>query len=207
MRRCTGCLIFTTFLIMSCLTGHGEAFCEPHQVTSPDLKKIKVKPDRAPGRLIIYTNYTTHRVLLDDAEIPSYLSDIGVEVSSNEIHQIKVTADDLERIYKVSVNPGQTMVLYVDLGSTKAVKKDSNADKKTNNDAAAKGFVTITAESDAQVYIDGKLVSAKAPVKKHEVSSGSHTIRVYFLDTKKFSKSREVYVGKDATMSVHFTKD
>ena len=28
-----------------------------------------------------------------------------------------------------------------------------------------------------------------------------------FLDEEAFSKSREIYVGKDATMSVHFTKE
>ena len=57
--------------MMSCFVGQHEAFCDPHQITSPDLKKIKVKQDRAPGRLIIYANYATHRVLLDDAEIPA----------------------------------------------------------------------------------------------------------------------------------------
>lgn len=207
MRRFSTRLLnfMTLLLITSCGWGH-EAFCEPHEVSSPDLKKIKVKQNRAPGRLIIYANYATHKILLDEEEVPAYLSDIGVEVSSNVIHKIKVTADSTERLYQVSVDPGQTMVLYVDLGSKKAVKKDDTSKKKKNDDGT-KGFVTITAESDAQVYVDGKLVSAKAPVKKHEVSTGSHTVRVYFLDTKKFSKSREVYVGKNATMSVHFTKD
>ena len=206
MRRCTRLFMMMTVLMMSCFVGQYEAFCDPHQITSPDLKKIKVKQDRAPGRLIIYANYATHRVLLDDAEIPAYLSDVGVEVSSNEIHKVKVTADSIERMYQISVNPGQTMVLYVDLGSKKTVKKDDSAAKKKSDDGS-KGFITITAESEAQVYIDGKLVAAKSPVKKHEVSSGSHTVRVYFLDKKAFSKSREIYVGKDATMSVHFTKE
>ena len=207
MRRSTRLFMMMTVLMMSCFMGQHEAFCDPHQITSPELKKIKVKQNRAPGRLIIYANYTTHRILLDDAEIPAYLSDVGVEVTSNEIHKVKVTADSLERIYQISVNPGQTMVLYVDLGSKKTVKKDDSAAKKKTDASDGKGFITITAESEAQVYIDGKLVSAKSPVKKHEVTSGSHTVRVYFLDTKKFSKSREIYVGKDATMSVHFTKE
>ncbi len=177
---------------------------EPHSVSSPDLKPIKVKADRAPGRLIIYANYATHRVLLDDAEIPSYLSDIGVEVTSNELHKIRVVSDNNERTYKISVNPGQTMPLYVDLGSKSNVKKD---DSKKKDDKNAKGFITVTAASDAQVYVDGKLVTSKTPMKRYEISTGSHTVRVYFLDTKKFSKSRDVYVGKDSSMSVHFAKE
>jgi len=187
---------------LSVLTIGSSAFAEPHQVSSPDLQKIKVKTNRAPGRLIIYTNYATHRVLLDDAEIPSYLGDIGVEVSSNELHKVRVVAADKEKSYQISVDPGETMALYVDLGSNKKVK----ADEKKKEDAY-KGFLTVTAESDAQVYIDGKLVSSKSPLKKHEIATGTHAVRVYFLDTKSFSKSRDVYVGRDASMSVHFTKD
>ena len=57
------------------------------------------------------------------------------------------------------------------------------------------------------VYIDSKLVSDNSPVTKYEVTSGSHTVRVYFRDTRKFSKAREIQVDKDATMSVHFTKE
>lgn len=178
-----------------------EAQAEPHKVSSPDLRPIKVKTERSPGRLIIYANYTTHRVLLDDAEVPSYLSDIGIEVSSNELHKVKIVSDNVEREYKISVNPGETMALYVDLGGKKAATTERKEEKAT------KGFLSVTAETEAQVYVDGKLVASKSPLKKQEVSSGSHTVRVYFLDTKKFSKSREVYVGKDASMSVHFSKE
>ena len=82
------------------------------------------------------------------------------------------------------------------------------ADAKKKTDAAdGIGFITITAESEAMVYVDPKLVSDKSPVTKHEVTSGTHTVRVYFPDTKKFSNSREIHVDKDATMSVHFTKE
>ncbi len=87
-------------------------------------------------------------------------------------------------------------------------KQPDAAETKKQPDAAdGIGFVTITAESEAQVYIDGKLVSYKSSVTKQEVTSGTHTIRVYFPDTKKFSKPREILVDKDATMSVHFTKE
>ncbi len=188
---------------LSILTLSASAYAEPKPISSPDLQKIRVKANRAPGRLIIYANYATHRVLLDDAEIPSYLSDIGVEVSSNELHKVRVVAADKEKSYQISVNPGETMALYVDLGSTQKVK----AEEKKKEDTAFKGFITVTAETDAQVYIDGKLVSAKSPLKKHEIATGTHAVRVYFLDTKTFSKSRDAYVGRDANINIHFTKE
>ena len=182
-----------------------NAYAKPHNISSPELRPVTVNADRAPGRLIIYANYATHRILLDDAEVPDYLSDIGVEVSSNELHKIRVIAEDRERTYKISVNPGQTMALYVDLGAKKTVKKDNKNTK--NQDKTAKGLVTVTAVTESQIYIDGKLVSSKTPLTRYEVATGTHTVRVYFLDTKKFSKSRDVYVGKAAQISVHFNRD
>ena len=179
------------------------ANAEPVEVSSPDLRPVRVKDQRAMGRILIQTNFSSHRVIVDGAEYPAYLSDYGIEVTSNTLHDITVSnSTGAEKKYRLSVNPGETMMLYVDLGGAKKEKKE---DKKKED--ASTGYLTITAESEAQIYIDGKLVSAKTPLKKHEVSTGSHTVRVYFFDTRKFSKSREIYVGKGATMSMNFTKD
>lgn len=184
------------------------ANAEPIEVSSPDLRPVQVKSDRPMGRILIHANFSSHRVIVDGAEYPSYLSDYGIEVTSNELHDITVSnSAGAEKKYKLSVNPGETMMLYVDLGGVKKTeKKEEKKDDKKKDDAST-GYLTITAESEAQIYIDGKLVSAKTPLKKHEVSTGSHTVRVYFFDTRKFSKSREIYVGKGATMSMNFTKD
>src|SRR5687768_16234298 len=43
--------------------------------------------------------------------------------------------------------------------------------------AAAMGTVTIAAEPEAEVVVDGKAI-AKTPLKEHPVSAGAHTIRV-----------------------------
>ena len=185
------------------------ANADPIEVSSPDLRTVRVKSDRPMGRILIHANFSSHRVIVDGAEYPSYLSDYGIEVTSNELHEITVSnSTGAEKKYKLSVNPGETMMLYVDLGGVKKTEKkdDKKKDDKKKDDAST-GYLTITAESEAQIYIDGKLVSAKTPLKKHEVSTGSHTVRVYFFDTRKFSKSREIYVGKGATMSMNFTKD
>lgn len=186
------------------------AYAEPTDVSSPDLRPIKVKPERAMGRILVQVNFSSHHIKVDGAEYPAYLADYGIEVTSNELHEIVVSnSAGAEKKYKLSVNPHETMMLYVDLGSEKKADEKKEEDKKEDKkkDDASTGFLTITAETEAQIYIDGKLVSSKTPLKKHEVSTGSHTVRVYFFDTRKFSKSREIYVGKGATMSMNFTKD
>lgn len=188
------------------------AQAEPQEYSSPDLRPVKVKENRAMGRILVQVNFSSHRIIVDGAEYPAYLADYGIEVTSNELHDVTVSnSAGAEKKYRLSVNPNETLMLYVDLGST-AAKKDNNSKKEEEKkdekkDDASTGYVTITAESEAQIYIDGKLVASKTPLKKHEVNVGSHTIRVYFFDTRKFSKSREVYVGKGATMSLNFTKE
>ncbi len=184
------------------------AEAEPKDYSSPDLRPVKLKADRAMGRLLVQVNFSSHHIKVDGAEYPAYLADSGIEVTSNEIHEVVVTnGSGAEKKYRLSINPGETMMLYVDLGGAKKADGKKEEKKDDKKDDASMGFLTITAESEAQIYIDGKLVSSKTPLKKHEVNTGSHTVRVYFFDTRKFSKSREIYVGKGANMNLNFTKD
>ncbi len=162
------------------------------------------------GRIFVQVNFSSHKIIVDGAEYPAYLADYGIEVTSNELHDVTVSnSAGAEKKYRLSVNPNETLMLYVDLGSaTKSNTPKKEEEKKDEKkDDASTGFVTVTAESEAQIYIDGKLVTSKTPLKKHEVEVGSHTVRVYFFDTRKFSKSREVYVGKGSSMSLNFTKE
>ena len=198
----------SAFLFAAALTG-STALAEPTDISSPDLQPIKLKPDQPMGRILVHVNFSSHHIKVDGAEYPAYLADYGIEVTSNELHDIVVSnSAGAEKKYRLSVNPNETMMLYVDLGSAQKApdKPEEKKDDKKKDDAST-GFLTITAESEAQIYIDGKLASSKTPLKKHEVSTGSHTVRVYFFDTRKFSKSREIYVGKGATMSLNFTKE
>ena len=95
---------------------------------------------------------------------------------------------------------------FILLSAKKDDKKESKKDDNKKDDASV-GYLSITAESEGQVYIDGRLASSKTPLKKHEVTAGSHKVRVYFFDTRKFSKERAVYVGKGVSMSLNFAKD
>ena len=197
-------------LVCAIFAHPGVVWCDPVEVSSPELRRVKVEADRPTGRLIIYANYSSHRVIVDGAEFPAYLSDSGIEVTSNEIHEVTVVnSGGVEKKYRLSVNPGQTLALYVDFGATKAKKDDKKESKKDDNkkDDASVGYLSITAESEGQVYIYGRLASSKTPLKKHEVTAGSHKVRVYFFDTRKFSKERDVYVGKGVSMSLNFAKD
>ena len=198
----------TLLMIVGCLLGP-DVMADPVEVSSPDLRPITVKSDRAMGKLYIQANFSSHHIVVDGAEYPAYLVDYGIEVTSNEIHEVTVSNGKAEKTYKFSVNPKESMMLYVDLGASTSkpqAKEEKKTDEKKSDDGNI-GYMTVTAESEAQIYIDGKLISAKTPLRKHEVTPGSHTVRVYFIDSRTFSKSREIYVGKGATMSLNFVKE
>ena len=198
--------LITTLAVAISLVSASAVYCEPIEVSSPDLPAVRTKPDRAMGRIFIQANFSSHRIIVDGAEYPAYLADSGIEVTSNVLHDVTVSnSAGAEKKYRLSVNPGETLMLYVDLGGAKSTGASNSANQK--KDEVTTGFLTVTAESEAQIYIDGKLVASKTPLKKHEVNTGSHTVRVYFFDTRTFSKSRDIYVGKGATMSLSFTKD
>ena len=77
-------------LVCAIFAHPGVVWCDPVEVSSPELRRVKVEADRPTGRLIIYANYSSHRVIVDGAEFPAYLSDSGIEVTSNEIHEVTV---------------------------------------------------------------------------------------------------------------------
>ena len=210
MRHCITRIIPALLVGILFSSVSGTSYADPQDYSSRGLRPVAVKPDRAMGRLVVQANFSSHRIRVDGAEYPPYLLDSGIEVTSNELHEVTVSNGSAERKYRVSVNPRETMMLYVDLGKTQAKKDDKKKDDKKDDkkkDEAMTGFLTVTADAEAQVYVDGKLISSKTPLNKHQVNTGSHTVRVYFFDTRKFSKSREVYVGRDANMSTHFAKE
>ena len=65
-------------------------------------------------------------------------------------------------------------------------------------DPKKSGALTIhtDAGNQAYYYIDGKLVSKELPVDNYQINAGSHSIRAYFLNTRKFSRALEVEIEK-----------
>lgn len=196
-----------------CLAPIRAGWCEPVEVSSPQLRQIKVDDDRPTGRIIIYANYSSHRVIINGVEFPGDMSDRGVEVVSNEIHEVKVVSSGgVEKKYRLSVNPGQTLALYVDFGATKAKKDENKGDGKDDSkkDDVGIGYLTVRAEVESQVFIDGRVAPKHTPLIKHPVKSGMHSVKVQFLDPNgrgKFSKTKELHVAEGQTMSLTFSKE
>ena len=69
----------------------------------------------------------------------------------------------------------------------------------------------LTIQSDAldrtSYYIDGKQVADKSTVENYLISSGTHTARAYFTQTRKFSKSLEFVIEKGFHTTLSFNVD
>lgn len=68
------------------------------------------------------------------------------------------------------------------------------------------GFLTVNASPTAQVYLDGKLVASKTPLAKHELDAGSHTVRVFFIEDKKFSETKRATITDGRHVNLYFQK-
>ena len=119
----------------------------------------------------------TIRALFDREDL--YSRDIEVNISKGSITDIHFSSADIPpqpvtKTPKQKIEPGTT------------------------------GFVNIATDYESQVYIDGKLIPVKAPLESYQLASGPHTIRLYYFDVRKFSKSLEINISKDTITKLQF---
>ncbi|MFA5624949.1 MAG: hypothetical protein WC966_07830 [Bradymonadales bacterium] len=173
-------------------------------IPAPNAQKLK------DATLYVFANYRVYSVSINGQSYHNYDGNVGVKLRPYVANEVQIRAEIaggvIDKKYTLSLKPDETHYLFVELGSAPPPKQAEVAPSQdVANDSG--GFLSITSEVEGQVYVDGKLAAAKSPLQKHPVSVGSHSVRIYFLDTRKFSRSRDVYVAKGATMSLHFAKE
>jgi len=80
----------------------------------------------------------------------------------------------------------------------------SEDDDDDDSGEADMGRLSIRAEPEGQVFIDGRVVATSTPLLDHELSPGTHTVKVYFVADRQFSPERRVRVEAGETRSVFF---
>ena len=66
------------------------------------------------------------------------------------------------------------------------------------------GRLTVQADSEAHVFVNGRPVSTETPLMNYELEPGTHRIKVYFVELRRFSDERRVRIVAGETRSVHF---
>jgi serine/threonine protein kinase len=70
--------------------------------------------------------------------------------------------------------------------------------------AETMGRLSVRAEPDGQVFVNGQVVATRTPLLNHELEPGTHRVKVYFVELRRFSEERRVRVVAGETRSVYF---
>lgn len=71
---------------------------------------------------------------------------------------------------------------------------------------SGRGSVSVNARPYGQVWINGRMVASETPLLNHELSAGSHEVRVFFVEAGEFSEIRRVQVEPGQNQRVVFTR-
>ena len=211
------CLLFFTPSVA------GEAFAEPKTPTKESAKKkskdSKKKAKKAKSSkkdaafIIVKAPFKTTTVTVNDVPYPQN-SKVGAVVSPNKSYVVVVTdtTSNTTKRYKVKLEKGEARVFIVDFssasGSSSAPKSNkataSSRTPKKEKAAEGDGFLTVNANPEGQVYVDGKLVASKTPLTKYPIKEGTHSVRVYYVEQRKFSETKRAKVAKDKHVNLFF---
>lgn len=184
----------------------------PHVAHTPT--KINVDPKTA-AFIIVQAAFDRTQITVDGVPYPER-SQIGLPVTPGVTHEVIVKNEQATFTYKVSLSPHEARVFMVDLSSGYSLGggvskarpnrkgKGVDKDKKKKDDKNESGYLTINASNDSKVYIDGKLVAQSTPLKRHKLSVGRHTVRVFYKGSGKFSETRRAAISKGRHISLHF---
>ncbi|MCA9564690.1 MAG: PEGA domain-containing protein, partial [Myxococcales bacterium] len=66
------------------------------------------------------------------------------------------------------------------------------------------GRLSVRAEPDGQVFVNGSIVATSTPLLDHELEAGTYEVKVYFITLRRFSEERRIRVVAGETRSVFF---
>jgi len=166
--------------------------------------------------IVVQATFANTTVTINDEPYPEN-SKVGAVVVANKTYEVVVTdkKSSSTKRYAVTLERGEARVIIVDLsggtagGGAAAYPTTVTANQPVPEtgeaeEGSSQGFLTVNASPTAQVYIDGKLVASKTPLVKHSVGMGNHTVRVYYVDLKKFSETKRAMISEGRHVNLYF---
>lgn len=170
--------------------------------------------------IIVQADFSNVSVTIDGKPYPVH-SEVGALVTPGKLYEVVVTDSRTNTTarYQVQLARGEARLIMAALASTAPaggaavarpqpqptaqVSEPVEGEPVTGQEAGA-GYLTVNATPTAQVYIDGKLVASKTPLVKHQVQPGNHTVRVYYVDEKKFSETKRAMITEGRHVNLYF---
>ncbi|MDX9719237.1 MAG: PEGA domain-containing protein [Myxococcota bacterium] len=188
--------------------------------SDPPKDEEKLDP-RDAAFIVVNAKHDQYTVTINDKAYPRS-SKIGAAVAPNKVHEVVVTHNTSKssKRYRLKLKKGESRVLIVDISGSSttgavasqavpsqpaAATSDAQSEEPAEGAGPNEGFITVNAEPPGQVYIDGKIVSSRTPLVKHKVSAGNHSVRVYYVDLRKFSETKKAVVSEGRHLSMSFS--
>ncbi len=175
-------------------------------------------PGQPTGRLIVVTNFSRADVVVNGHAYPSYSSDgqnRGMELVANEMHEVFVEFDGHERLYEVTLAPGEQRLLMVELTGmgdrpapqTERRRRRARSDDDNDEEEADEemGRVTVYSRPRGGIYVGNEDTGEQTPGTV-EVEAGRHEVQVEYREGE-MSETKTVRVREGSRVKLFFRED
>ncbi len=213
--------VFFAVLVMGCLLLAPAPFASAEPTDDAHPSQAKQLNPKDAAFIVVRADFRKTAITVNDKPYPQH-SKVGAAVAPNRTHEVVITdtGSQTTKRYRVRLKKGEARIIIVDISggspftpstarakSNKGKKEAKTNKKDKNEDAKGSGFLTVNASPNAQVYIDGKLISSSTPLVKHTVKTGNHTVRVYYVDLKKFSETKRAKITEGRHINLYFNSN
>ena len=173
------------------------------------------------GRLVVVTNFTRAQVTVNGEPYPAYSDDgqnRGMQLAANQSHEVFVEFNDSQRIYDITLRPGERRMLMVELtgmngGSatgdrsrTRRGRRDDSRRSDDDDGADGDGRLTVYSRPPrANVFVGGTDMDDRTPATV-TVEAGRHEVQVEYEDGE-MSEVKTVRVREGAQVRLFFRRD
>ena len=173
---------------------------------------------QATGRLVVVTNFSRADVVINGDPYPAYSDDgqnRGMELNANEAHEVYVEFDGNERLYEITLAPGERRLLMVELtgmGQSAAAPPDRTERRRRRSEPDdddevddEKGRITVYSRPRGAIYVGNEDMDEQTPGTV-QVEAGRHEVQVEYREGE-MSETKTVRVREGSRVKLFFRED
>lgn len=173
------------------------------------------------GRLIVITNFTRATVTVNGDTYPSYSDDgqnRGMELPANRSHEILVEFDENERVYDITLEPGEERMLMVELTGSSGSSRPSRSERRSESERSRpqdrpdsddidddEGRITVYSRPRGEIYVGERSTGEQTP-STVDIEPGRHEVQVQY-EGGEMSETKTVRVRQGSRVKLFFRQD
>jgi hypothetical protein len=192
---------------------------QPMALPDGDIGPVASGSNRGTGTLVVITNFTRAEVTINGEPYPDYSEDgqnRGVRLPARAEHEVRVNFDGRQKIYRLTLVPGERRLLMVELTGMRASGEPAPApaprprpipDEELSYERVGpeRGQVTVYSRPQGTIYIGDREMGEDTPGTV-EVEEGRHEVKVRYEDGQ-MSETKVVRVREGSRIKLFFRQD